>query len=328
MAVFTGKQILRAVFTNNTNDTIEVVYNHKEDGEPPEYISVWVPATNPTNSELIGLKDEGWSFDRIQRETHALLEQQKQAYEARLYKVVESKVKEQLEHYYQIVNEEANARIKTEVDKYYQIVNEEANARIKEEVDKYYQMVNEEANARIKTEVDKYYQIVNEEANARIKEEVDRYYQIVNEELNAEANARIKTEVDRYYQIVNEEATARVKQELDKYYQEADVKVKQNLDSYYQEADQKLAHARERIAQIYDSRYNEMLDAGPTVTTNILQALLDNNTDEDVIFKTKLAIFDLQQIKDLKDRALKQKIRTAKTLAELLGALHVALADK
>ncbi len=271
MAVFTGKQILRAVFTNNTNDTIEVVYNHKEDGEPPEYISVWVPATDPTNSELIGLKDEGWSFDRIQRETHLLLEQQKQAYEARLYKVVESKVKEQLEHYYKVVNEEVHA-----------------------------------------------------EANARIKEEVDRYYQIINEE----ANARIKEEVDKYYQIVNEEANARVKQELDKYYQEADVKVKQNLDSYYQEADQKIKDARERIAQIYDSRYNEMLDTGPAVTTSILQAVLDNNTDEDVIFKTKLAIFDLQQIKDLKDRALKQKIRTAKTLAELLGALHVALVDK
>ncbi len=248
MAVFTGKQILRAVFTNNANDTIEVVYNHKDEGEPPEYISVWVPATDPTNSELIGLKEEGWSFDRVQRETHNLLEQQKQAYEARLYKVVESKVKEQLEHYYKIVNEEANARI--------------------------------------------------------------------------------KTEVDRYYEIVNEEANTRVKQELDKYYQEADSKVKQSLDKYYQEADSRVNDAKEKIAQMYDSRYNEMLDAGPAITTSILQAVLDKNTDEDTIFKTKLAIFDLQQIKDLKDRSIKQKIRTAKTLMELLGELQVALADK
>jgi hypothetical protein len=267
MAVFTGKQILRAVFTNNANDTIEVVYNHKDEGEPPEYISVWVPATDPTNSELIGLKEEGWSFDRVQRETHNLLEQQKQAYEARLYKVVESKVKEQLEHYYKIVNEEANARIKTEVDRYYDIINKEANARI-------------------------------------------------------------KTEVDRYYEIVNEEANTRVKQELDKYYQEADSKVKQSLDKYYQEADSRVNDAKEKIAQMYDSRYNEMLDAGPAITTSILQAVLDKNTDEDTIFKTKLAIFDLQQIKDLKDRSIKQKIRTAKTLMELLGELQVALADK
>lgn len=248
MAVFSGKQILYAVFTNNANDTIEVVYNHKNDGEPPEYISVWVPATDPTNFELIGLKDEGWSFERIQRETHKRLEDQKQAHDARLYKMVESKVKEQLEHYYNIVNEEANARIKAELDKYYDIANEEANARIKAEIDKYY-----------------------EEADSKVKEDLNKYYQQINNEAK---------------------------------------------------------DTKEKIAQMYEQRYNEMLDTGPAVTTSILQAVFDNNSDEEVLFKTKLAVFDLHQIKNLKDRSTKQKIRTAKSLMELFGVLGSILEEQ
>ena len=202
MAVFTGKQILRAVFTNNSNDTIEVIYNHKDEGESPEYISVWVPATDPTNYELIGLKEEGWSLERIQRETHAYLEEQKQAHDARMYKMVESKVKEQLEYYYKVVNEEVNARLGVELE-----------------------------------------------------------------------------------------------------------------------------DTKQKIAQMYEQRYNEMLDTGPAVTTNVLQAVLDNNTDEDILFKTKLAVFDIQKVKDLKDRATKQKIRTAKSLMELFGALGPVLEE-
>lgn len=234
MAIFSNKQILKAVFTNNANDTIELIYNHKNDGETPEYISIWIPATDPTNENLIALKTAGWSFERIQKETHNYLEQRKNVQDARMYQLVESKVKEQLDHYYQIINEEANARVKDELDKYYAIVHQE---------------VNEEANARIKTELDKYYAIAHEESQNTI-----------------------------------------------------------NV-------------TKERIAEIYEQRYNEFVDAGPVVTSNILQAVISVNFDEDTLFKTKLAVFDLPEIKDVKDRALKQKIRTSKTLLELFGVL-------
>jgi hypothetical protein len=249
MAIFSNKQILKAVFTNNANDTIELVYNHKNDGETPEYISIWIPATDPTNENLIALKTAGWSFERIQKETHNYLEQRKNVQDARMYQLVESKVKEQLDHYYQIINEEANARVKEELDKYYAIVNEEANARVKEELDKYYAIAHEEADARVKEELDKYYAKAHEESQHTI-----------------------------------------------------------NV-------------TKEKIAQIYEQRYNEFVDAGPVVTSNILQGVISANFDEDTLFKTKLAVFDLPEIKNVKDRALKQKIRTSKTLLELFGVL-------
>ena len=194
MAIFSGKQILKAVFTNNANDTIELVYDHKSDGIKPEYISIWIPATDPTNENLIALKEAGWSFERIQKETH----------------------------------ENIDAMLKARA------------AQIHQQID------------------------------AKVKEQVDRYYEIINGE----------TEM-----------------------------------------------TREQIATAYEQRYAEMINTGPAITTTVFQSVLDNNADEELLFKSKLAAFEIPKIKELKDRASKQKIRTAKSLMELFGILDSLLQE-
>ena len=194
MAIFSNKQILKAVFTNNANDTIEVVYNHKEEGETPQYISIWVAATDPKNDNLIALKDAGWSFERIQRETHESIDNLLKARQAQIHQQIDAKVKEQ---------------------------------------------------------------------------------------------------VDRYYDIINSETEM----------------------------------TREQIAAAYEQRYAEMINTGPAITTTVFQSVLDNNADEELLFKSKLAAFELPQIKNLKDRAVKQKIRTAKSLMELFGILDSLLQE-
>ena len=194
MAIFSGKQILKAVFTNNANDTIELVYDHKSDGEKPEYISIWIPATDPTNENLIALKEAGWSFERIQKETHENIDMMVKARQAQIHQQIDAKVKEQ---------------------------------------------------------------------------------------------------VDRYYEIINSETEM----------------------------------TREQIATAYEQRYAEMINTGPAITTTIFQSVLDNNADEELLFKSKLAAFELPQIKNLKDRSVKQKIRTAKSLMELFGILDSLLQE-
>jgi len=194
MAIFSGKQILKAVFTNNANDTIELVYDHKSDGIKPEYISIWIPATDPTNENLIALKEAGWSFERIQKETHENIDVMLKARAAQIHQQIDAKVKEQ---------------------------------------------------------------------------------------------------VDRYYEIINSETEM----------------------------------TREQIAAAYEQRYAEMINTGPAITTTIFQSVLDNNADEELLFKSKLAAFELPPIKDLKDRASKQKIRTAKSLMELFGILDSLLQE-
>ena len=194
MAIFSGKQILKAVFTNNANDTIELVYDHKSDGIKPEYISIWIPATDPTNENLIALKEAGWSFERIQKETHENIDTMVKARQAQIHQQIDAKVKEQ---------------------------------------------------------------------------------------------------VDRYYEIINSETEM----------------------------------TREQIATAYEQRYAEMINTGPAITTTIFQSVLDNNADEELLFKSKLAAFELPQIKNLKDRSVKQKIRTAKSLMELFGILDSLLQE-
>ena len=194
MAIFSGKQIFKAVFTNNANDTIELVYDHKSDGIKPEYISIWIPATDPTNENLIALKEAGWSFERIQKETHENIDTMVKARQAQIHQQIDAKVKEQ---------------------------------------------------------------------------------------------------VDRYYEIINSETEM----------------------------------TREQIATAYEQRYAEMINTGPAITTTIFQSVLDNNADEELLFKSKLAAFELPQIKNLKDRAVKQKIRTAKSLMELFGILDSLLQE-
>ena len=194
MAIFSGKQILKAVFTNNANDTIELVYDHKSDNIKPEYISIWIPATDPTNENLIALKEAGWSFERIQKETHENIDVMLKARSAQIHQQIDAKVKEQ---------------------------------------------------------------------------------------------------VDRYYELINSETEM----------------------------------TREQIAAAYEQRYAEMINTGPAITTTVFQSVLDNNADEELLFKSKLAAFELPQIKNLKDRAAKQKIRTAKSLMELFGILDSLLQE-
>lgn len=57
----------------------------------------------------------------------------------------------------------------------------------------------------------------------------------------------------------------------------------------------------------------------------IFKAIVDNNEDEETIFKMKLAIFERSEIKALKDRTAKLNIRKAKTILEVLSSYYSAI---
>ena len=81
----------------------------------------------------------------------------------------------------------------------------------------------------------------------------------------------------------------------------------------------------ERIKLDYDQKYSDLVASLSDKSSNILKDVIDSNNDEEIIFKTKLAIFELPEVKKITDRSVKQKIRTAKTLMQLFGVLHEAL---
>lgn len=56
--------------------------------------------------------------------------------------------------------------------------------------------------------------------------------------------------------------------------------------------------------------------------TDIIGSIIDKNEDEDTVFKAKLAVMELDHVKKSKDTKLKQEIRKAKTLIEVVSYLQ------
>ena len=56
--------------------------------------------------------------------------------------------------------------------------------------------------------------------------------------------------------------------------------------------------------------------------TDIIGSIIDKNEDEATVFKAKLAVMELDDVKKSKDTKLKQEIRKAKTLIEVVSYLQ------
>lgn len=81
---------------------------------------------------------------------------------------------------------------------------------------------------------------------------------------------------------------------------------------------------RKEFQRELDRRLGEMREVEVT-KSQLFKAVIDSNKDEEVIFKVKLAIFDLPEIKSLKDRAGKMRLRKAKTLIQTLAIFEELL---
>jgi hypothetical protein len=63
----------------------------------------------------------------------------------------------------------------------------------------------------------------------------------------------------------------------------------------------------------------------PTISYNpekVIKNIIDNFEDEDMVFKTKLEIFNLPEVKNSKDREMKMKVRKAKTVPEIFALFY------
>jgi hypothetical protein len=56
--------------------------------------------------------------------------------------------------------------------------------------------------------------------------------------------------------------------------------------------------------------------------TDIIGSIISNNEDEDTIFRAKLAVMELDDVKESKDTKVKQEIRKANTLIEVVSKLE------
>ena len=91
------------------------------------------------------------------------------------------------------------------------------------------------------------------------------------------------------------------------------------------------AHATPEIAKIkdqYEAKFNEMTASGVTDFSVVPLMILENNTNDEYLFKAKLALFESPAIKSIKNTKGKAKIRGAKTLLDLFTAVNELITPK
>ena len=100
-------------------------------------------------------------------------------------------------------------------------------------------------------------------------------------------------------------------------------RIQEETAGYKREAsrlhDESVAAAAQQWLEANPTRIENIVNVS---VTDIIGSIIDKNEDEDTLFKAKLAVMELDDIKKSKDTKLKQEIRKAKTLIEVVSYLQ------
>ena len=355
MARFSG-QIKSAKFIDQEEKVVEVLY-----GEDPKSLTAFNVPVDYNSPVFTDLLDEV-SFEEIQDNTklhftnimkardniihHAATEMfedwvnkaqqdldKQDAERYRIFEEYKNTVLEtlQLEADKQVlerVNEEYE-KIQSIIDQQYAKVQEVVDAQVKERVDKAYGEVQLEVDKQVQEGVQKEYEKVQQVVDAQVKERVDKEYENVQAVID-EQYKQVQSEVDKQAEEQVQSRVAEEYEKIDQYKKEQLENLQKDVDiqikERYKEVDgyklQQLEKAREELKK----NFKVATPAKPSITTNdLINAFLEKTEDEDLLFKTKLELFNKPEVKNNKDRNLKMKIRKSKTIPELFAAYQECL---
>ena len=317
MARFSG-QIKSAKFIDQEEKVVEVLY-----GEDPKSLTAFNVPVDYNSPVFTDLLDEV-SFEEIQDNTklhftnimkardniihHAATEM----FEDWVNKAQQDLDKQDAERY-RIFEEYKNTVLETlqlEADKQVlERVNEEYE-KIQSIIDQQYAKVQEVVDAQVKERLDKEY--------ASVQKVIDEQYKQVQSEVDKQAEEQVQSRVAEEYEKIDQYK----KEQLENLQKDVDIQIKER----YKEVDgyklQQLEKAREELKK----NFKVATPAKPSITTNdLINAFLEKTEDEDLLFKTKLELFNKPEVKNNKDRNLKMKIRKSKTIPELFAAYQECL---
>jgi hypothetical protein len=273
------------------------------------------------------------------------------------YEVFEKYKEEQLS----VLQSEVDAQVERRVSEGFEGVQAELDAQIKErykEADEYKEeqlsILQNELDAQIEERYKEVETYKKEQVESRIAEgfkDVDAYrekqLEVLQSELDTQIEERYK-KADEYKEeqlsILQNEAEGRFK-EADAYREEQLSILQNELDEQiknrYKEADaykeEQLEILQKEINEEAQSKHQEVegmkaeflkkfsiTSPSPVVYSpeKVAKYIIDNFEDEDTIFKTKLEIFNLPEVKNSKNREMKMKVRKAKTVPEIFAAYY------
>lgn len=171
--------------------------------------------------------------------------------------------------------------------------------------------------------------LLEEVSIEEIQDQTHQHYQYIQNAKNMVIHEAAKTMFDEWIKNAQDDLD---KQDENRYKIFEDYKKKQ-VELMNAEADEykteQLKILKSEIDEQADNMKSELLDKFKSTTTStrytpekVAKYIIDNFEDEDTVFKTKLEIFNLPEVKNSKDREMKMKVRKAKTVPEIFAAYY------
>ena len=111
--------------------------------------------------------------------------------------------------------------------------------------------------------------------------------------------------------------------DADKYREAQQEYLDKQVEQRYKEAELYVETREKQVKSDLLSKFNTPTPTAISYTPEkVAKYMIDNFTDEDTVFKTKLEIFNLPEVKNSKDREMKMKVRKAKTVPEIFAAYY------
>ena len=269
-------------FVDRNEKTIEVLYKQKTDSKTLSHYTVEL---NYDNQDFLDLIEE-WPIEDIQDNTQKYYENLMRAQNDNILNHAKKMFDEWVQNAQKDLDKQDEERYKIfekYKEKQLETFQAEADAQVEERVQEEYDKVEKYREEQLK--------ILQAEIDEQVKIRIDEGFIDV-DEYREKQLAILQAEVDE-----------QVKQrfgEVEKYKESEIKKAKGDLLSKFNKPSMPIRYTPEKVAEY----------------------IIDNFENEDMVFKTKLQIFDLPEVKNNKDREIKMKVRKAKSIPELFAVYN------
>lgn len=120
----------------------------------------------------------------------------------------------------------------------------------------------------------------------------------------------VEGEIERRWALESEK--------VKKAYAEVETYLDNERKKAYLNAEQYTAEEKQKISEELQAKFNSSSDLVKITPKNVLDYFNSNYNNKDAVFNTKIAVLEDPIIATSKDKALKMKIRKAKTIFEIL----------
>ena len=273
-------------------------------------------------------------FEKYKEEQLSVLQSEVDIQKEEQLKILQAEIDVQIEERYKEADaykEEQLSILQKEIDVQIENRFKEADEYKEQQLEILQKEIDVQIENRFK-EADEYKEeqlsILQNELDTQIEErykQTDEYKEEQLEILQKEADGRFK-EADVYREKQLSILQKEINEQIEERYKEADEYKEQQLEILQKEINEQAESKNQEVEGMKAEFLKKFSIASPSPVVyspeKVAKYIIDNFEDEDTIFKTKLEIFNLPEVKNSKNREMKMKVRKAKTVPEIFAAYY------